>query len=104
MDAVQRHVHVWLETVREAGHLVVVPYAQSMRDSLLGFRLNADCKGAGGVSRISQQGQLSLSAGRAARLAQLSFGSAEQMQFGIEITVRSDGQDAGVYRFDFPAR
>lgn len=98
MDA--SDVQVWIETEREGAQMVVVPYAQSLTDKQLGFRMSATCHSGSGRSTVSQTGQIALSAGRSTRLSRLSLGATGQMECRIEIALRSDGEHAGVFSFD----
>lgn len=102
MDA--SDVQVWIETRREGGQLIVVPFAQSVSERKLDFRLNARCGSAGGNSSVSQQGQLTLNGGQSVQLARLSLGATGKSRCELEIALRSGGKDAGVYRYDLSDR
>ena len=102
MDAAD--VQVWIETQREGAQVIVVPYAQSLSDRQVVFRMSADCRSGTSRSSVAQQGQITLIAGRSAQLARMSLGGAGQTECKLEIALRSRGEDVGVYSFDVSGR
>lgn len=93
-------LQVWLDTHANQGQMRIVPYVKSMKDVLLEFRMQVVQQGRGGNSRVSQQGQLRVPASQAMPLAQVNVGMSDRESCSVEISLRKDGMDAGVYRFD----
>lgn len=97
-------IQVWLDTQFNAGHTIVVPYVQSSRTGRLGYHIELIQRGSAGASRISQQGQVDLSAGEAASLSRLAVDARTQGECRMEIVLREEAKEIGVFRFDCAPR
>ncbi|WP_194724533.1 curli-like amyloid fiber formation chaperone CsgH [Noviherbaspirillum malthae] len=93
-------LQVWLDTHANQGQMRIIPYVKSMKDVLLEFRMQVVQQGRGGSSRVSQQGQVHVPAAQAMPLAQVKVGMTDRESCSVELSLRKDGVDAGVYRFD----
>ncbi|GIZ52993.1 curli-like amyloid fiber formation chaperone CsgH [Noviherbaspirillum aridicola] len=93
-------VEVWIETQREGAQVIIAPFARSLLDRQVTFRLHASCRSGSSRSSVAQQGQIRLAAGRGTALARMSLGGAGCTECKLEIALRSGDEDVGVHRFD----
>jgi hypothetical protein len=95
-------LQVWLDS--QAGHeqLVIIPYVKTTRDRQLSYRMEVVQRGAGGSSRISQQGRVLAEAAEPASLAHITLGARSTEECEIRIMLDEAGKAVGIYRFDCP--
>jgi outer membrane usher protein FimD/PapC len=93
-------LQVWLDTQANIHQMVVIPYVKSAKEVQMNFRMDVIQKSGGNSSRISQQGQVHIAAEQAVPLARVALGIQKEGECQVELALREDGKDAGVYKFD----
>lgn len=97
-------IQVWLDTQLNARQALIVPYVQSGSKARLQYQINLVQRTGGGTSRVSQQGDVVLSAGEPASLSRLAVGAAQKGSCELEVVLRDRDAEVGRFSFDCAAR
>jgi hypothetical protein len=95
-------LQVWLDSQSWREQVVIVPYVKTTRDRQLSYRMEVVQRGAGGSSRISQQGRVLAEAAEPASLARITLGARSGGECEIRVVLDEAGKAIGTYRFECP--
>lgn len=95
-------LHVWLDTQANMGQTLLVPYVKSVTERQISFRLDVIQRGGSGTSRISQQGLVKAAAEAPTSLGRVALGAQNNAQCSIELQLKENGHELGVYHFECP--
>lgn len=93
-------LQVWLDTQANTSQRMLVPYVKSVRDIQVTYRMDVIQRGGAGTSRISQQGKVDAIAAQPTALGRVALGLQNVGECRVEITLRENQKDLGVYNFD----
>ncbi|WP_292931387.1 curli-like amyloid fiber formation chaperone CsgH [Noviherbaspirillum sp.] len=100
--AADANLQVWLDTQANMGQTLLVPYVKTVTDRQINFRLDVIQRGSGGTSRISQQGLVKAMAKAPTSLGRVALGVQGNSECSIELELKENGAELGVYHFDCP--
>lgn len=95
-------LQVWLDSQVRDEQVVVIPYVKTTRDRRLAYRMEVVQRGAGGTSRISQQGRIFAEAAEPASLAHIALATPSGGECEIRVELDEAGKTVGAYRFECP--
>ncbi|HJV84716.1 MAG TPA: curli-like amyloid fiber formation chaperone CsgH [Noviherbaspirillum sp.] len=94
------NLQVWLDTQANVGQTLLVPYVKSVTERQISFRLDVIQRGGSGTSRVSQHGVVKAAAEAPTSLGRVALGVQKNAQCSIELQLKEDGRDLGVYHFE----
>jgi hypothetical protein len=94
------NLHVWFDVNSNNGQTLIVPYVTSAHDVRLRYELKVLNSGEAGSSNISQEGTLSVPAGKPKAVSSVQVTPQVGGKCEVDLTLGDGDQQAGQYSFD----
>lgn len=93
-------LEVWLEHQAQAKLVYLIPQLRSAVDLALTYAITLEQHSASGNARMLQQGRVETRAKEVVALSRLALSPRGDGRCEMEVVLRRDGNEVGVFRFD----